>query len=127
MSHRQESYTKRLAINWEWIEWNTKSFTEKSKCRTKRTRSSYVSQTLKIELYLNDFKWIAFWLLSRKLVERLDNMKKNASHSISSPNKCALCADYFCVLRSAPNKCAFCHRVSHWIYYLKITLEFSYW
>ncbi len=46
-----------------------------------------------------------------KLVERLENMKKNASQSIASSNKCALCGDYFCMLRYTPNKCAFCHRI----------------
>ena len=39
-------------------------------------------------------------------------MKKNASQAIPSPNKCALCGDYFCMLRSTFNKCGFCHRVS---------------
>lgn len=38
-------------------------------------------------------------------------MKKNASQAIPSPNKCALCGEYFCMLGSKPNKCAFCYRI----------------
>ena len=48
----------------------------------------------------------------RKLVERLENMKRNASRAgCPSPNRCALCGDYFCLLRSVPNQCGFCHKI----------------
>jgi hypothetical protein len=47
----------------------------------------------------------------RKLVDRLENMKRNANQSLSSPNRCALCGDYFCLIRSTPNQCGFCQKI----------------
>ena len=39
-------------------------------------------------------------------------MKRNANRAgCPSPNRCALCGDYFCLLRSVPNQCGFCHKI----------------
>lgn len=38
-------------------------------------------------------------------------MKRNANQSLSSPNRCALCGDYFCLIRSTPNQCGFCQKI----------------
>ncbi|RNA34934.1 rabphilin-3A isoform X1 [Brachionus plicatilis] len=48
-----------------------------------------------------------------KLVDRLENMKRNASQAGCnlSPNRCALCGDYFCLLRTAPTQCSSCNMI----------------
>lgn len=48
----------------------------------------------------------------RRLVERLENMKRNASQPKKSPNCCALCGDYFSIVRSAQNQCSSCFKVN---------------
>lgn len=51
-------------------------------------------------------------MIDRKLVDRLENMKRNSSvSSNSSHNRCALCGEYFYILRSSPNQCGFCQKV----------------
>ena len=53
-----------------------------------------------------------FLYLYRKLVDRLENMKRNSNVSNnSSHNRCALCGDYFYILRYSPNQCGFCQKV----------------
>jgi hypothetical protein len=45
-------------------------------------------------------------------MDRLENMKRNASHSnSSSSNRCALCGDNFYSLRSLPNQCSLCKKI----------------
>jgi hypothetical protein len=47
-----------------------------------------------------------------KLMDRLENMKRNVSQSNSgSTNKCSLCGDYFYSLRSLPNQCSLCKKI----------------
>ena len=47
-----------------------------------------------------------------KLMDRLENMKRNASHSANgSTNKCALCGDFFYSLRSLPSQCNMCKKI----------------
>ncbi|CAF0734462.1 unnamed protein product [Brachionus calyciflorus] len=48
-----------------------------------------------------------------KLVDRLENMKRNANQAGTaiSPNRCALCGDYFCLIRTAPTQCSSCNRI----------------
>lgn len=55
-----------------------------------------------------------------KLVERLENMKRNVTKSMSSQagsssgksgNRCSLCGDYFCLIRSMPTHCNFCRKL----------------
>jgi hypothetical protein len=46
------------------------------------------------------------------MVERLENMKRNASQSSSpSQNRCAICGDYFCLLRTVPSQCGSCQKI----------------
>ena len=45
-------------------------------------------------------------------MDRLENMKRNASQSVvSSTNRCALCGDYFYLLRNMPSQCNICKRI----------------
>lgn len=47
-------------------------------------------------------------------MDRLENMKRNANQSTSNntaSNKCALCGDYFYLLRSMPNQCSSCRKI----------------
>lgn len=39
-------------------------------------------------------------------------MKRNASQPKKSPNCCALCGDYFSIVRSAQNQCSSCFKVN---------------
>ena len=47
------------------------------------------------------------------MVDRLENMKRNANQAgcAPSPNRCALCGDYFCLLRTAPTQCSSCNKI----------------
>lgn len=46
------------------------------------------------------------------MVERLENMKRNASQSSSqSQNRCAICGDYFCLIRTVPSQCSSCQKI----------------
>ena len=47
------------------------------------------------------------------MVDRLENLKRNASQTNCSPsqNRCGICGDYFCLIRSSPNLCGSCQRL----------------
>lgn len=47
-------------------------------------------------------------------MERLENLKNFAFKTVlntESTNKCAICGDYFYLLRSSPNSCNICKKV----------------
>ena len=55
-------------------------------------------------------------------------MKRNASQPKKSPNCCALCGDYFSIVRSAQNQCSSCFKVNNNIiefFFLLIQIFFN--
>lgn len=46
-------------------------------------------------------------------MDRLENMKRNATQTGCglSSNRCSLCGDYFCLLRTAPTQCNSCNMI----------------